>query len=133
MSRRIPNDQPAVEEAEDMTEFLREEAAYREEFDPKAPWKRDDIPDFGPLQDRHHVLIFGIVGVVCTIFYEATEYFDQIHRWVAYVAIWFPLWFRLLGRVSPALTDDEVDARERREFEKELKRIVNNAKEEIDD
>ncbi|CEG38667.1 uncharacterized protein PHALS_08727 [Plasmopara halstedii] len=130
MSRRVINDQPLVEEA-NMTEFLREEAAYRKEFDPVAPWNRDNIPDFGPLQDRHHVLIFGIVGVACTIFYEATNYFDQIHRWVAYMAIWFPLWFRLLGRVSPALTDEELDARERREFEHELQRIV-NAKEEDD-
>lgn len=132
MSRRVPNDEPPVERVEDMTELLRQEAAYRKEVDPVAPWKRDNIPDFGPLQDRHHVFIFGIVGVICTIFYEATDYFNLIHRWVAYMAIWFPLWFRLLGRVSPALTDEELDARERREFEKELQHIISD-KDESDD
>ncbi|TDH70330.1 hypothetical protein CCR75_003994 [Bremia lactucae] len=129
----LPNRKPPVDEVEEMVELLNEEAtAFSKEFDPVAPWDREDIPDFGPLHDRHHVLIFGIVGVLCTIFYETTDYFDQIHRWLAYLAIWFPLWFRLLGRVSPALTDDEFDIRERREFERELKQII-SAKNETDD
>ncbi|KUF90585.1 hypothetical protein AM588_10003161 [Phytophthora nicotianae] len=113
----LPNGKPAADESEDgdVAEFMRQEAAYRKEFEPVAPWKRDDIPDYGPLQDRQHVLIFG-----------------AIHRWLAYMAIWFPLWFRLLSRVSPAPTDDELDARERREFEQELQRIIDE-KDEVDD
>ncbi|KAI9918114.1 hypothetical protein PsorP6_012357 [Peronosclerospora sorghi] len=114
---------------------MRQEAAYRKEFEPVAPWKHDNIPDYGPLQDHHHVLIFGIVGIICTIFYEVTDHFDQIHRWVAYMAIWFPLWFRLLGRVSPAPSDEELEARERRKFVKELHRIADEVDEvnEVDD
>ncbi|CAH0491387.1 hypothetical protein KXD40_006487 [Peronospora effusa] len=138
MSRRVskvelPHGIPPVDGLDDdgMDEFLRQEAAYRKEFEPIAPWKRDDIPDYGPLQDRHHVLIFGIVGIACTIFYETTDYFSEINRWLAYIAIWFPLWFRLLGRVSPALTDEELDARERRDFEKDLQRIA-EGKDEVD-
>ncbi|POM65669.1 Hypothetical protein PHPALM_5509 [Phytophthora palmivora] len=132
LKAELPNGKPQNEEDGDIAEFLRQEAAYRKEFEPVAPWKRDNIPDYGPLQDRHHVLIFGIVGIVCTIFYETTDYFDQIHRWLAYMAIWFPLWFRLLGRVSPAPTDDELDARDRREFEQELQKIIDE-KDEVDD
>ncbi|KAG3094620.1 hypothetical protein PI124_g16211 [Phytophthora idaei] len=130
----LPNGKPPADESEDgdVAEFMSQEAAYRKEFDPVAPWKRDDIPDYGPLQDRQHVLIFGVVGVVCTVLYEATDYFNEIHRWLAYMAIWFPLWFRLLGRVSPALTDEELDSRERRDFEQELQRIVDE-KDEVDD
>ncbi|KAE9025739.1 hypothetical protein PR003_g11610 [Phytophthora rubi] len=140
MHRRVPKSElpngkplPADEREDgDMEEFLRQEEEYRKQFEPVAPWKRDNIPDYGPLQDKHHVLIFGLVGVACTVFYEATDYFDQIHRWVAYLAIWFPLWFCLLSRVSPALTDEEMDVRERRAFEQELQRIVDE-KEEVDD
>ncbi|KAG6580242.1 uncharacterized protein IUM83_19317 [Phytophthora cinnamomi] len=131
----LPNGKPLPpDEPEDggVEEFLRQEEEYRKQFEPVAPWKRDNIPDYGPLQDKHHVLIFGVVGVACTVLYEATDYFDQIHRWVAYLAIWFPLWFRLLSRVSPALTDEEMDARERRTFEQELQRIADE-KEEVDD
>ncbi|CAI5743742.1 unnamed protein product [Peronospora destructor] len=138
MSRRVSkaeltSDKLRVDGSDDdgMAEFVRQEAAYRKEFEPVAPWKRDDIPDYGPLQDRHHVLIFGIVGLACTIFYETTEYFSEINRWLAYIAIWFPLWFRLLGRVSPALTDEELDARERCDFEKSLQRIA-EGKDEVD-
>ena len=138
MSRRVAkaelfHGKPPIDSSDDdsMSEFLRQEAAYRKEFEPIAPWKRDDIPDYGPLQDRHHVLSFGLVGIACTIFYETTDYFSEINRWLAYVAIWCPLWFRLLGRVSPALTDEELDARERREFEKDLLRIA-EGKDEVD-
>lgn len=42
----------------------------------------------------------------------------------AYVAIWFPLWFRLLSRVSPALTDEELEAREKLAFQRELDRLA---------
>ncbi|CAI5742188.1 unnamed protein product [Hyaloperonospora brassicae] len=122
MSRRVPRAE--LPEENDVDELLRQEAAYRKEFEPVAPWKRDNIPDYGPLQEHHHVLIFGVVGTACTIFYEFTDYFSEIHRLVAYVAIWAPLWFRLLGRVSPAPTDEELDARERREFERNLQRIA---------
>ncbi|CAH0475640.1 unnamed protein product [Peronospora belbahrii] len=116
---------------DDIDESMREEAAYRKEFEPVPPWKRENIPDYGPLQDHHHVVFFFIVGIACTILYESTDYFNEIHRWLAYIAIWFPMWFRLLGRVSPALTDEELDAKERREFVKELQRIA-EAKDEID-
>ncbi|KAG7396959.1 hypothetical protein PHYBOEH_001472 [Phytophthora boehmeriae] len=105
-------------------DFMRQEEEYRKQFEPVAPWKRDNIPDYGPLQDHHHVLIFGVVGLLCTVFYEATDYFNQIHRWLAYMAIWFPLWFRLLGRVSPTPSDQELDAQERRAFEQDLRKIV---------
>ncbi|OWZ04047.1 hypothetical protein PHMEG_00024127 [Phytophthora megakarya] len=132
LKAELPNGKPQDEVEGDMAEFMRQEAAYRKEFEPVAPWKRDNIPDYGPLQDKHHVLIFGIVGIVCTIFYESTDYFDQIHRWLAYMAIWFPLWFRLLGRVSPAPTDEELDARDRRDFEQELQKIIDEENE-VDD
>lgn len=115
-----------------MEDFLRQEEAYRKQFEPVAPWKRDNIPDYGPLQDRHHVFIFGLVGLVCTVVYEVTDYFHLIHRWVAYTAIWFPLWFRLLGRVSPAPTDEELDAKERRQFQQELQKIIDE-EDEVDD
>jgi hypothetical protein len=63
---------------------------------------------------------------------EFSGLFDQIPRWLAYRAIWFPLWFRLLGRVSPAPTDEELDRRERKAFEQELQRIIDE-KEELDE
>uniref|UniRef100_A0AAV1UXS4 Uncharacterized protein n=1 Tax=Peronospora matthiolae TaxID=2874970 RepID=A0AAV1UXS4_9STRA len=132
MSRRVPRAELPLEDGDDVDEFMRQEAAYRKEFEPVAPWKRDNIPDYGPLQEHHHVLIFGVVGAACTIFYECTDYFSEIHRLVAYVAIWCPLWFRLLGRVSPAPTDEELDARERREFERNLQRIADE-KDKVDE
>lgn len=52
------------------------------------------------------------------------SYFDEIHRVFAYIAIWFPLWFRLLSRVSPALTDEELEAREKLEFQRQLDRLA---------
>ncbi|RLN97682.1 hypothetical protein BBJ28_00019716 [Nothophytophthora sp. Chile5] len=131
----LPNGKPEEEEQMedgDAEEFLQQEAAYRKEFEPVAPWKRDNIPDYGPLKDEQHVFIFGLVGVACTLFYESTSYFSQINRWVAYIAIWFPLWFRLLGRVSPAPTEAELDARERKEFEQELQKIVED-EDDVDD
>jgi hypothetical protein len=131
-AERVNGKPPVADEEGDMAEFLRQEAAYRKQFDPVAPWKRDNIPDYGSLHDKHHVLIFGLVGVGCTLFYEFSGLFDQIPRWLAYLAIWFPLWFRLLGRVSPAPTDEELDRRERKAFEQELQRIIDE-KEELDE
>ncbi|RLN54763.1 hypothetical protein BBJ29_007779 [Phytophthora kernoviae] len=109
----LPNSDLPVEDVGDggVEDFMRQEEAYRKQFEPVAPWKRDNIPDYGPLQDHHHVVIFGIV---------------------AYMAIWFPLWFRLLGRVSPAPTEEEQDARERRAFERDLQKIVDE-EDEVDD
>lgn len=52
------------------------------------------------------------------------SYFDEIHRVFAYIAIWLPIWFRLLSRVSPALTDEELEAREKLEFQRQLDRLA---------
>jgi hypothetical protein len=53
-------------------EFLTEEE-YRKKFEPVAPWKRKNIPDYGPLQDQQHWFIFFLVGVVITFIFEFTE------------------------------------------------------------
>jgi hypothetical protein len=60
------------------------------------------------------------------------SYFNQISRWIAYLAIWFPLWFRLLTDVSPQLSEEGMDAQERLQFKAELERIQKEA-EQIDD
>lgn len=52
------------------------------------------------------------------------SFFNEINRVFAYVAIWFPLWFRLLSRVSPAPTDEELEAREKLEFQQQLDRLA---------
>lgn len=54
-------------------EFARHEAEMRKQFEPVAPWNRKDIPDYGPLDDRHNLLIFLVVGIVATIIYETTR------------------------------------------------------------
>lgn len=41
--------------------------------EPVAPWRRDDIPDYGPLKERQLVTIFTFVGIVATFVYESTE------------------------------------------------------------
>ncbi|KAL0583354.1 hypothetical protein ABG067_006734 [Albugo candida] len=76
--------------------------------EPVAPWRRDDIPDYGPLKERQLVTIFTFVGIVATFVYESTEYFNQIDRWLAYTAIWLPLWLRLLGHFKPKEADNFV-------------------------
>lgn len=53
-------------------------------------------------------------------------------RFFAYAAIWFPLWMRLLTRVSPAPTEEELDERERREFHDELHNIVEEEDDDVD-
>lgn len=55
------------------------------------------------------------------------SYFDEVNRYLAYVAIWAPLWMRLLTRVSPALTEEEQDALEERRFQEELARLAREA------
>ncbi|KAJ0402519.1 hypothetical protein ATCC90586_002689 [Pythium insidiosum] len=100
---------------------------YRQRFEPVAPWNRANIPDYGPLGDTAHVLIFVAIGLLATAAYECTDYFDQIGRVVAYPAIWCPLWFRLLARVSPQPTEQELDERERKQFKDELARIAQEA------
>lgn len=57
---------------EDAEEFISEEE-YRKKFEPVAPWKRKNIPDYGPLQDQQHVLIFIVIGIASTLFYEFTR------------------------------------------------------------
>jgi hypothetical protein len=57
----------------DELDFERREAELRKEFEPVAPWDRKDIPDYGPLDDRHYVLIFTVVGILATVFYETTK------------------------------------------------------------
>lgn len=57
---------------EDTEEFISEEE-YRKKFEPVAPWKRKNIPDYGPLQDQQHVLIFIAIGIAATLFYELTR------------------------------------------------------------
>lgn len=64
-----------------------------------------------------------IADVVCC----APSYFDQLNRYIAYAAIWAPLWMRLLTRVSPALTEEEQDALEERRFQEELTRLAREA------
>lgn len=59
-------------EADDAEEFISEEE-YRKKFEPVAPWKRKNIPDYGPLRDQQHVLIFIAIGIVATLFYELTR------------------------------------------------------------
>uniref|UniRef100_K3XAM3 Uncharacterized protein n=1 Tax=Globisporangium ultimum (strain ATCC 200006 / CBS 805.95 / DAOM BR144) TaxID=431595 RepID=K3XAM3_GLOUD len=112
-------------------EFMSEEE-YRAQFEPVAPWKRKNIPDYGPLAEHQHVIIFIVVGIVATLVYECTDIFDEISRVFAYAAIWFPLWFRLLSRVSPAPSDEELEAREQLEFQKELDRLA-RAEDEVDE
>lgn len=58
---------------DDMDAFLRQEEEMRKQFDPVAPWNRKNIPDYGPVSDKANVLIFGVIGVIATIFYETTE------------------------------------------------------------
>ncbi|GLE04322.1 hypothetical protein PINS_up013237 [Pythium insidiosum] len=105
---------------------------YRKRYEPVAPWNRSNIPDYGPLGDKTHVVIFVAIGLLATAAYEYTDYFDQIGRVVAYPAIWFPLWFRLLARVSPQPTEEELEQREREDFKEELARIAREA-EKVDD
>jgi hypothetical protein len=62
----------------------------------------------------------------------ARSYFGLVNRYLAYAAIWFPLWFRLLTRVSPAPTEEEVEEREKRAFYSELQQIAKEA-DEVDD
>ncbi|TMW69575.1 hypothetical protein Poli38472_001731 [Pythium oligandrum] len=112
----------------DGEELLTEEE-YRKKFEPVAPWNREGIPDYGPLRDRSYLVVFFVIGVLATLGYEYTDYFDQIDRWIAYLAIWFPLWFRLLGRVSPQLTEEDLDRQEQEDFRKELARIQKEAEE----
>lgn len=57
----------------DEFDFMQQEAEYRKQFEPLAPWNRKDIPDYGPLDDRHYLLIFSVVGILATIFYETTS------------------------------------------------------------
>lgn len=52
-----------------------------------------------------------------------------MNRYLAYAAIWFPLWFRLLTRVSPAPTEEEVEEQEKRDFYKQLQKIAKEADE----
>lgn len=76
------------------------------------------------------VIVTDTLGCVCVA--HSTSFFDEINRVVAYVAIWVPLWFRMLSSVSPALTDEELEAREKREFQRHLDRLVQD-EDEVDE
>jgi hypothetical protein len=52
---------------------MEDEEAYRKRFEPVAPWKRDNIPDYGPVSDKVHLGTFVVIGMLTTLFYEYTE------------------------------------------------------------
>lgn len=60
------------QETPEVDDLLSEEE-FRKKFEPVAPWKRQDIPDRGPLQEAQHVLLFVAIGAAATLFYEFTE------------------------------------------------------------
>lgn len=78
------------------------------------------------------VLFTSLLAVADASSRCSNSYFDEINRLLAYVAIWFPLWFRLLSRVSPALSDEELERREKLEFQRQLDHLVQD-EDQVDD
>lgn len=64
---------PSTTKDTEERETLISEEEYRSKFEPVAPWKRKNIPDYGPLHENQHVFIFILVGLFATLFYEFTE------------------------------------------------------------
>lgn len=64
---------PASTTQDDEAEELISEEEYRKKFEPVAPWKRKNIPDYGPLHDQQHAVIFIAIGIAATLFYELTR------------------------------------------------------------
>nr|CCA20088.1 conserved hypothetical protein [Albugo laibachii Nc14] len=101
--------------------------------EPVAPWRRDDIPDYGPLKERQLVTIFTFVGIFATFVYESTDYFNQIDRWLAYTAIWLPLWLRLLAHFKPKEADNYILKEDTTaSFQSELQEVAQVIEEEED-
>lgn len=98
-----------------------------------APWDRPNIPDYGELSSTGQAITVLVIGTAFSLLYEYTGYFDQVDRYLAYFAIWFPLLLSFVANSSPNNVDLTPSVfKDPKDIEKQRKKELYALKKELE-